>query len=180
MAGPDPASAISWLFFFAFLIAAGAQNGFDFGEEKRTHLHFFFHDVVSGSKPTVVRVAGVTSGLRSLNMFGDVMMIDDALTEGPDSTSKLIGRAQGFYAGASQEELALLMAMNYYFVEGDYKGSTLALLGRNSVMSATREMAIIGGSGYFRLARGYAVAKTHSFNVSGDAIVEYNVYVIHR
>lgn len=180
MAGPLPAGAVSWLFFFVFFIGAGAQTGFDFGEEKRTHLHFFFHDVISGSNPTAVRVAGVPGRLPSLNTFGDVTMIDDALTEGPDRASKLIGRAQGFYAAASQEGVAFLMAMNYYFVEGAYNGSTLALLGRNNVMSATREMAIVGGSGYFRLARGYAVAKTHSFNPNGNAVVEYNVYVIHR
>ncbi|MFQ6635341.1 hypothetical protein Gotur_012196 [Gossypium turneri] len=38
-------------------------------------------------------------------------------------------------------------------------------------------MPIVGGSGIFRFARGYALAKTVWFNKNGDAIVEYNVTV---
>ncbi|MQM18276.1 hypothetical protein Taro_051264 [Colocasia esculenta] len=77
------------------------------------------------------------------------------------------------------EEPALLMTMNYFFVTGVYNGSTLAILARNSITSETREMSVVGGTGYFRLARGYAVARTHEVTVGGDAIVEYNVYVTH-
>ncbi|MQM20952.1 hypothetical protein Taro_053982 [Colocasia esculenta] len=168
-------AASSLIFFTASLLlclAANAQDGFNFGQEKKTHLHFFFHDILSGTNPTAVRLD--TSAGRSLASFGDIVMIDDALTEGADPSSKLIGRAQGFYAGASKEETALLMTMNYHFVTGDYNGSTLAILARNRVMSETREMSVVGGTGYFRLARGYALAKTQSFNMFGDAVVEYN------
>ncbi|MBA0649494.1 hypothetical protein Goklo_017052 [Gossypium klotzschianum] len=42
-----------------------------------------------------------------------------------------------------------------------------------------REMPIVGGTGVFRLARGYAVAKTHWYNEVGDAIVAYNVTIVH-
>ncbi|KAM0946401.1 putative dirigent protein [Dioscorea sansibarensis] len=70
-------------------------------------------------------------------------MIDDPLTETPDLSSKLIGRAQGMYAFASQEEFGLLMAMNIVFVEGEFNGSTLAVLGRNAVFSEVREMPVI-------------------------------------
>ncbi|KAI3826335.1 hypothetical protein L1987_00382 [Smallanthus sonchifolius] len=59
-------------------------------------------------------------------------------------------------------------------------GSTLSILGANSIFSKVREMPIVGGSGLFRFARGYAFAKTYSFNTtSGDAVVEYDVYVLH-
>ncbi|XP_078435148.1 dirigent protein 22-like [Wolffia australiana] len=167
------------LLLFALLLGAGAANEFNVGQEKKTHLHFFFHDVISGSTPTAIRIVGAPGRVPSLSAFGDVTMTDNALTETADGASKLIGRAQGFYAAASQEEIALLMTMNLYFVDGVYNGSTLALLGRNSVLSATREMAIVGGSGYFRFARGYAIAKTYSFNTTGDAIVEYDAYVLH-
>jgi hypothetical protein len=41
-------------------------------------------------------------------------------------------------------------------------------------------MPVVGGSGLFRFARGYAQAKTHDLDFkTGDAIVEYNVYVFH-
>ncbi|PQQ15980.1 dirigent protein 22 [Prunus yedoensis var. nudiflora] len=62
--------------------------------------------------------------------------------------------------------------MNFVFVEGMYKGSTISILGRNPVLNNVREMPIIGGTGLFRFARGYALAHTVWFNPTGDAIVE--------
>ncbi|CAN0905922.1 Dirigent protein 19 [Linum grandiflorum] len=58
--------------------------------------------------------------------------------------------------------------------------TTGTIMGRNPVFNKVREMPIIGGSGLFRFARGYAHASTHNFNLtSGDACVEYNLYVLH-
>lgn len=72
------------------------------------------------------------------------------------------------------------MAMNFAFMDGKYNGSTLSILGRNSVFSDVREMPVIGGSGLFRFARGYALAHTRKIDFeTGDAVVEYNVYVMH-
>ncbi|MED6123821.1 hypothetical protein PIB30_053033 [Stylosanthes scabra] len=148
--------------------------------EKLTQLHFYFHDIVSGPRPTAVRVAQAPMTDKSPTLFGGVMMADDPLTIGPESESKLIGKAQGIYASASQNDLGLMMVMNFEFLEGKYNGSTISLLGRNAAFSAVREMPIVGGSGLFRFARGYALAKTYSFNATTlDAVVEYNVYVFH-
>ncbi|GLJ53075.1 hypothetical protein SUGI_1130830 [Cryptomeria japonica] len=59
-------------------------------------------------------------------------------------------------------------------------GSSLAVVGNKTMFMEVREMEILGGSGKFRLARGYAIARTHSFNIkSGNAIVHYNVTVHH-
>ncbi|XP_058088514.1 dirigent protein 22-like [Magnolia sinica] len=183
------AGFLSIIIFLLFIIVASAENQpssevlgppFGFGKEKMSHLRFFFHDILSGPNPTAVRVADAPSTNKSPTLFGAVAMIDDPLTEGPDPKSKLVGRAQGLYASASQEEAGLLMVMNFAFVEGKYNGSTLSILGRNTVFSKVREMPVVGGSGLFRFARGYAEARTHTFNLtSGDAIVEYNVYAIH-
>ncbi|MED6158125.1 hypothetical protein PIB30_029813 [Stylosanthes scabra] len=147
-------------------------------EEKLTHLHFFFHDIVGGTNQTAVRVAGAPSSETSPTGFGSVVMMDDPLTETAYRSSKIVGRAQGMYGSASQSELGLLMVMNFAFTQGEYNGSSLSLLGRNTVESAVREMPIVGGSGAFRFSRGYAQAKTHSIDVM-EAIVEYDVYVFH-
>ncbi|XP_062175186.1 dirigent protein 22-like [Alnus glutinosa] len=145
-------------------------------EEKTTHLHFFFHDTISGNHPSAVRIAGPTES--TFVNFGNTMMIDDALTEGPEPTSKLVGRAQGFYSMAAQDDLALLMVMNFAFVEDKYNGSSISMLGRNPVLNDVREMPIVGGSGLFRNSRGYALAHTNWMDPNtGDAIVEYDVYV---
>ncbi|KAK1301165.1 hypothetical protein QJS10_CPB13g00730 [Acorus calamus] len=109
------------------------------------------------------------------------MMADDPLTDGPDrSSSKLIGRAQGLYACAAQQEVGLLMVMNFVFLEGEFNGSALSVLGRNMALQAVREMPIVGGTGAFRFATGYALAKTHWMDAAtGDATVEYDVFVMH-
>ncbi|KAK6159569.1 hypothetical protein DH2020_006883 [Rehmannia glutinosa] len=149
-------------------------------KEKLTKLHFYFHDIVSGKNPSAITVAQSNFTLKSPTGFGLVRMMDDALTIGPEPNSKIIGRAQGIYGSASLEEVGLLMTLNFVFTEGEYNGSTLSVLGHNPVFREYREMPIVGGSGVFRLARGVATAKTVWFNVtSGDAVVEYNVMVLH-
>ncbi|CAN1772853.1 Dirigent protein 7 [Linum perenne] len=148
--------------------------------EKLTHLKFYFHDIVSGRNPTAVPVARAEMTNTSRSAFGLVVMMDDPLTVGPNLTSKLVGRAQGIYASASQSELSFLMVLNFAFKEGKYNGSNLSVLGRNNPFSGVREMPVVGGSGVFRFARGYAQARTHWIDLkSGDAVVEYNVYVFH-
>ncbi|RYR51619.1 hypothetical protein Ahy_A06g026594 [Arachis hypogaea] len=145
-------------------------------EEKLSHLRFYFHDVVSGPNPTALRVAQAQTTNNSATSFGAVDVIDDTLTIAPESNSKVVGKAQGIYAFASQDEIGLLMVMNLVFVEERLNGSTLSLLGRNTVSSPVREMSIVGGTGVFRFARGYAQAKTVSFTAQ-EAVVEYNVFV---
>ncbi|KAG9442598.1 hypothetical protein H6P81_018452 [Aristolochia fimbriata] len=151
------------------------------GKEKLTRLHFYFHDVVSGNTPTSVTVAQAAATNSSLTQFGVVRMADDPLTEGPDPNSTLVGRAQGLYGSADQENVGLLMAINFAFSAGKYNGSTLTVLGRNPAMDDVREMPVVGGTVVFRFARGYAVLNTYSLDLStGDAVVEYNVTVSHR
>ena len=116
----------------------------------------------------------------SATSFGKTFVMDDPLTVGPEPNSKRIGGGQGIYAWASQEEAALLMVLNFAFTEGEYNGSNLSILGRNAILTEVRELPIVGGSGIFRFARGYAEARTHTYNLtSQDAVVEYNVYVFH-
>lgn len=151
------------------------------GAETETHLHFFFHDILSGNNPTAVRVAEAPGTNTSTTGFGATVMMDDPLTAGPDPSSALVGRAQGLYALASRDEAGhLLMAMNLVFMDKENNGSTLAVLGRNSVFDPIREMPVVGGSGKFRYARGFIHAKTVTMDQMGNAVVEYNVTVYHQ
>lgn len=154
---------------------------FPHAKEKVTKLHFFFHDTLSGKRPTAQQVAQAkTTFTSSPTLFGLVNMFDDPLTAGPEPTSKIVGRAQGFYASADLSDVGLLMNLNYVFTEGNFKGSTLSILGRNQALHKYREMPILGGTGVFRLARGIATAKTYFYNdTTGDAVVEYDVMVVH-
>ncbi|CAI0468841.1 unnamed protein product [Linum tenue] len=146
------------------------------GPEAITNLQFYFHDIVSGRNPTAVQIIKPASGSSG---FGQVNVADEPLTVGPDASSKVVGRAQGMYGVASQSmtDMALLMVLSYGFTDGPYKGSSLSIVGRNPVMSPTRELPVLGGTGVFRMARGYALMKTVSVNAAGDAVVHYNVTV---
>uniref|UniRef100_A0A2N9IJV9 Dirigent protein n=1 Tax=Fagus sylvatica TaxID=28930 RepID=A0A2N9IJV9_FAGSY len=141
------------------ILVIGEDHGFarsldrkllGFKKEKLSHFRFYWHDIVSGKSPSSVPV--VKPPLNTTTAFGFVSMIDNPLTMGPKVGSKF----------------------------GKYNGSTITVLGRNPVFNTIREMPVIGGSGLFRFSRGYAQAKTHTLDIkTGDAIVEYNVYVLH-
>ncbi|KAL0339534.1 UNVERIFIED_CONTAM: Dirigent protein 21 [Sesamum radiatum] len=148
--------------------------------EKLSHLHFYFHDIGSGSNPTAVHVAQAATTNSSATLFGSVTVIDNRLTLGPELSSKTVGRAQGMYVFADTTELALSVVYNFAFSEGVFNGSVLSVLGRNPFLSGVRELPVVGGSGVFRFARGHAKLKTVETNMqTGDAVVEYNVYVFH-
>ncbi|XP_057956710.1 dirigent protein 19-like [Malania oleifera] len=187
------AKFLSFLFIFSvslFISASIAGKNDEFAEvkkkkgiryrsEKMSVFEFYWHDIVSGSNRTSMMVVPPAPNATA-NGFGVVNMIDNPLTAGPSPNSKLIGRAQGFYALASQERVELLMVMNFVFVQGKYCNSTISVLGRNPVFDAEREMPVIGGSGLFRFARGYVKLKTNDFNLTtGDAVVKYTAHVLH-
>ena len=146
-------------------------------ELKVTKLHFYFHDL---REHTSIQVASANSTATSPTLFGYSAIMDDPLTEGPEFTSKPVGRVQGLYASASFSEFSLLCAMTLVFTNDKYNGSTLSVLGSNPTMHQHREMPVVGGTGVFRLARGIAMLTYIYFDVpGGNATVEYNVIVQH-
>ncbi|KAL9365292.1 hypothetical protein Peur_043165 [Populus x canadensis] len=149
--------------------------------EKITNLRFFFHDTLSGKNPSAVLVArpNITTG-QSLAPFGSIFVFDDPLTVGPELTSEVIGNAQGLYVSSSQDIPSLVAYFDFGFTTGEFNGSSISVFSRNPITNTERELAVVGGRGKFRLARGFAQLKTYFINATnGDAIVEYNVTVIH-
>ncbi|KAF1002131.1 hypothetical protein AG4045_016371 [Apium graveolens] len=151
----------------------------DSGKEVVTNLQFYFHDILSGNNPSAIPVVQPPRNrTTSLTGFGSMTMVDDPLTVGPESTSKEVGRARGLYGSAGQTDFGLIMVMSYVFTDGVYDGSSFSLLSINQAANQVREMAIVGGTGLFRLARGYAIAQTYSLDLAtGDAVVGYNVTI---
>lgn len=149
--------------------------------EKVTKLHFYFHGIQNGENLNSVEVAHANISDSSPTDFGRVTMIDYPLTVEPILSSKLVGRAQGLFASASMHDDDLFMSMNIVFDDGEFNRSSLAVLGHNPFLHSYREMAIVGGSGAFRLARGVVILKTHLYNVTTEyAIVGVDVVTIHH
>ncbi|XVE67121.1 hypothetical protein DITRI_Ditri08aG0135100 [Diplodiscus trichospermus] len=152
--------------------------------EKVTNLHFFLHDTISGKNPFAVMVArpNVTTAFNgTTSPFGSVFATDDPLTVGPELTSEVIGNAQGLWVSTGQDIVSLVVYWDLGFTQGEFNGSSISVFSRNPITQTERELAVVGGRGKFRMAKGFAHLKTYFVNfTSGDAIVEYNVTVIHQ
>ncbi|KAJ1689964.1 hypothetical protein LUZ63_014119 [Rhynchospora breviuscula] len=148
--------------------------------EKQSHIRFYWHEWTSGPNQTAVSVAQAPEFKKSLTNFSDVFVFDDPLRTGPDENSQLVGKAQGIHAAAGLYKIELLVAMNIVFTDGEFNGSTIAVLGHNEVLTTVREMPIVGGGGLFRFARGYVQLRTYFFDQKIDyAVLECNVFVNH-
>ncbi|KAL3820091.1 hypothetical protein ACJIZ3_005996 [Penstemon smallii] len=148
-------------------------------KETTTELHFYLQDVLEGPNATVWEV--VKSPIsNSATSFGQIRVFDDLITQTPDPNSTKLGRAQGLITSADLDVSAYNMNINFVFTAGRYKGSTLTILGRNPINNVDRELSVVGGTGIFRMARGYAISNTHSYNVSTNyGILEYTIYVVY-
>ncbi|CAL4932943.1 unnamed protein product [Urochloa decumbens] len=141
--------------FLVVLVLLAAGPATMLSEAASAHLHFYMHDVTGGSSPTAVRVLNGPRGY-----FGNTFVIDDVLTEGTSSSSTLVGRAQGYYMCASVANLELLVTMNVVLTSGPYAGSSITVVGRDDTNAPVRELSVVGGTGQFRMARGYVLWKT--------------------
>ncbi|KAI3824808.1 hypothetical protein L1987_06279 [Smallanthus sonchifolius] len=150
---------------------------------KETHLHFFMHDILSGDNPFSVLVAKPNDTVVQEGNpvpFGAVYVFDDPLTEGPDLESKVIGNARGLYASVSRgSDATLLLNGDLEFTSGEFNGSSISVASRDPLV-LIKEVAVVGGRGKFRMAKGFSLLNAIFFNTtSGDAILEWNVTIFH-
>ncbi|KAK6144561.1 hypothetical protein DH2020_021381 [Rehmannia glutinosa] len=92
-------------------------------------------------------------------MFGTMTVFDDELTEGHDLGSGLVGKAQGFYISSSEDGTSQTMAFTVMFTSGSYADS-LAFFGVHRTAVAESHLAIMGGTGKYVNAKGFALVKT--------------------
>ncbi|XP_038992502.1 dirigent protein 4-like [Hibiscus syriacus] len=151
--------------------------------EKSLILALILHDTVTEHNPSVVFVARpnmATAFSDTLVPLDIVAVVDDPITFGPGITLGVIGNAQGLWASTGQDVLTLVEYMDFGFTQGELNGSSISMLSKNPISETTREVAVVGGRGKFRMAQGFAEIKTYFFNLTNsNAIVEYNVTVIH-
>lgn len=143
-------------------------------------LHFYVQDFRAGSGPnaTVYVVAESSISASSPTDFGEIHVCDNPLTTRPEADSEVIEKVQGVTISADFLISGEAMYLNFYFTAGEYAGSSLTMLGRNKVMNKEREMPIVGCTGIFRLAHGYALSSTYSYDVGRRyAVMEYTLYV---
>ncbi|TVU30959.1 hypothetical protein EJB05_22618, partial [Eragrostis curvula] len=167
------------LFSVLFLSSAAAAEASGYGQPT-THLHFYFHEIFSsGPNGTTANIAKPHGGSNNSSFFGMLGVLDDMLREGADPTSRLIGRAQGISVGSSLSDGSLLTMLDFVFTDGTYNGSSLQVFGR-ALLGTVMERPIVGGTGAFRMARGYTLSKMiKSPDPNNLLILEYDAYIWH-
>ena len=123
-----------------------------------THIHIYVHETYTG--PNATAAAVLQSPLGANSSFGSIGVVDDELRAGPDRASPLLGRYQAVFFGTSlQAGAGYLSSVTLVFTAGEYAGSTLSVQGPVLGFAGTIERAVVGGTGRFRLARGYMLFK---------------------
>ncbi|XAR60534.1 hypothetical protein NMG60_11033951 [Bertholletia excelsa] len=115
-------------------------------------------------------------------MFGTLTAFDDELTEGHELGSGLMGRAQGFYLSSSIDGTSQTLAFTAMFADGGYADSLIFFGVLQKVVSESH-LAIMGGTGKYVNAKGFAIVKTfpaaaaNQHNTDGvETVLEINVY----
>ncbi|CAO2834291.1 unnamed protein product [Amaranthus hypochondriacus] len=78
------------------------------------------------------------------------------LTEGPESTSTIVGKAQGFFIPVEKFAHSSFNIIYLTFSRPEYSGS-LSIQARELGYKAREELKVVGGTGSFAFARGVAV-----------------------
>ncbi|PON85023.1 Disease resistance response protein [Trema orientale] len=91
--------------------------------------------------------------------FGTITVIDDVLTSGPELGSQTVGRAQGVYVASSGDGSSVMMTCTAVMEGGEY-GDSINFWGVYRVGSATSRLAVVGGTGKYKNAAGFAVVRS--------------------
>ncbi|KAL8224419.1 hypothetical protein R6Q57_019894 [Mikania cordata] len=124
--------------------------------------------------------AGIT--LQQL-MFGSITVIDNELTEGHELGTGVLGRGQGFYLSSSLDGSSHTFALTSLFHGSDHEvDDTISFFGVHRTASEISHIALIGGTGKYEEAKGYAtiesLPKVDEHTTDGiETIVHVNVYL---
>ncbi|CAL4984544.1 unnamed protein product [Urochloa decumbens] len=186
------ASTISALILFSALLLAfavyfrhDAGTTDDSGSATaRTHLHFYMHDEYTSANPTAALIVPGRAPLldeatsaTSSRRFGDIAVMNNALTEGPRRASPRVGTAQGFTVRVAERGSVNALSLHLVMEAGEFAGSSLVVNSRVDTDLAVRESVIVGGTGKFRFARGFALSRSYDYDLAKGGVVEIDVYL---
>ncbi|KDP37413.1 hypothetical protein JCGZ_08419 [Jatropha curcas] len=122
-----------WAMILCVIMIANAQLNYysktipaEYNQEKKTDLHFFFHETLNGKNPTGALIAQANKSMPFT--FGSLYAINDILRVGVEPTSEVIGRAKGLYVVSGEgDDFVLLLYMDFGFTTGKFNRSNFLL-----------------------------------------------------
>ncbi|CAK9157993.1 unnamed protein product [Ilex paraguariensis] len=168
---------LSFLLLLAIFICS---NAVELGQLKETSMTLYFQDWFGGPNPTLIQITGRSDGFMSYEKFGTVFVTDDPVTIGFDGSSAQVARAQGMYVTSALDGSISHVMISLVFTNEEYKGSTLQIQGASPQFERVREVAVVSGTGKFRLGRGHATFETIHIDVEKSyCVIQSNVTVLH-
>ncbi|XP_051120088.1 dirigent protein 24-like [Andrographis paniculata] len=135
---------------------AGARNG--------AFLQSNGNNVQTGDSQAFVSAGQLPQGvtLQQL-MFGSVTVVDNQITAGHELGAAVLGGAQGFYIASSSDGSAHTLVLSAIFHSGGEHHEivdTLSFFGIHRTAAPVSHIAVIGGTGKYENAKGYATIET--------------------
>ncbi|CAA3023182.1 Hypothetical predicted protein [Olea europaea subsp. europaea] len=121
------------------------------------------NDIVNGGNNQAFVTAGqLPAGLTLQQlMFGSVTVVDNEITEGHELGSAVLGKAQGFYLASSSDGSTHTLALTALFHGGEHEiDDTISFFGIHRTATPISHIAIVGGTGKYENAKGYATIET--------------------
>ena len=168
--------AFSLLLFLSNFIYSRAK----LGHLKKTEMILYYQNYSGDQNTTTVEIPVPSTGPLDFTKFGAAFCTDDPITEGIEEGSTPIARSRGIYIISSLDGSQAQMIMSIIFINGEYKGSSLEVQGPYEQSKQVTEVAVVGGTRKFRLARGYVTFKTLYYDpVRVYSATQTNITVLH-
>ncbi|MFS7960614.1 putative dirigent protein [Helianthus anomalus] len=143
------------------------------------------NNVVNGGKNLPFVAAGQLPAGITLQqlMFGSITVIDNEITEGHELGTGVLGRGQGFYLSSSLDGSSHTFALTTLFHGSDHEvDDTISFFGVHRTASEISHIAVIGGTGKYEEAKGYATIESlpqvNDHTTDGvETVVHVNVYL---
>ncbi|KAL0452192.1 UNVERIFIED_CONTAM: Dirigent protein 24 [Sesamum latifolium] len=122
------------------------------------------NNVVASNNQAFVTAGQLPAGLTLQQlMFGTVTVVDNEITEGHELGTSVLGRAQGFYMVSSSDGSSHTVALTAAFHGGEHDHEildTVSFFGVHRTATPISHIAIVGGTGKYENAKGYATIET--------------------
>lgn len=142
-------------------------------------LRFYKHR--ASSSDTQWLLTNTVAGYENSTLLGLVRVQDDTLTATQDPESQVVGRARGavLFESSDASPISFEQLFTNTFYDGmldGLPGGSIIYRGFDPIMELVREVAVVGGTGFWSAAWGYCV-QTLVYQDADRLTIEYLTYI---